>query len=289
MNSSAVDGTCGNTGSIWVSFISGTPDYLVTWTGPTNGSVTTDANAYSISNLVAGTYTVSVTDLSGCTYSENVSVQVGTGNFSLTANGVNGACGSNGAIDITVSGGLPDYTISWTGPVTGSTTVSSNTHTIPNLPTGSYNIMVVDNAGCGQSDSVFIGSGNSNLSVSTVVYPAYCNQPESGSVWLDITGGTAPLNITWTGATSGSGNTSNDFFEIENLNAGSHTIVVTDANGCADTEIVTVNSNTGNLSLTATTTDANCNTAGSINLVMAGGAADFLITWAGPILSLIHI
>lgn len=279
---SAVDGTCGTLGSIWIDFTSGIPNYLVSWTGASSGSATTSASAYTIPNLTAGTYNVAITDSNGCTYNETLTVQVDNGNFQLVATGNNGACGANGSIDLTMTGGLADYMISWSGPVTGSTTQSGSTYTIPNLPTGAYNVNVVDANGCGQAQSVSVYSSNGNLSVSTVSYPAYCNQANSGSIWLDITGGTAPYSVAWTGTSAGNATTQDNFYEILDLNAGSYTIVITDANGCMDTEVVTVNSTAGSISINPTATGVSCGSAGTIDLDISGTTTNFSIMWSGP-------
>ena len=60
------DGTCGNTGSIAVTISGGQPNYTINWTGASSGSATAGSGGYTISDLVAGDYTITVTDFFGC-------------------------------------------------------------------------------------------------------------------------------------------------------------------------------------------------------------------------------
>ncbi len=273
-----VNGTCGTLGSIWVTINSGIADYLISWSGPSNGSTTTSNSNYAISNLSSGSYTITVSDSNGCTSAETVTVNNSNGSFSIIAASNNGICGSNGSIDVSMSGGTADYTITWNGPVNGSVTQSSTDYTISSLPIGSYNVTVVDANGCGQSTTVSIGN-SSGLSVSTTPYTAYCGQ--GGSIWIDITGGTADYTITWSGPSSGSATTSDMSYEIIDLTNGTYTVNVTGSNGCSDTEVVTIGNSNNNFSFSTVVTNTSCNSLGSIELNITGGAGDFTVSWSG--------
>ncbi|HAG49323.1 MAG TPA: hypothetical protein DCL07_05245, partial [Cryomorphaceae bacterium] len=101
------DVTCfgGNDGSV-VTLPSGTSPYTYSWS---NGK-----NSQFNSNLIAGSYTVTVTDALGCVATQTVTVG------SPTASGISGALtqvtcpgGMDGSIDITVNGGTSPYTYLW--------------------------------------------------------------------------------------------------------------------------------------------------------------------------------
>ncbi|MEZ4893193.1 MAG: SprB repeat-containing protein [Saprospiraceae bacterium] len=79
-----------------------------------NGATTQD-----ISNLSAGTYTVTVTDANGCTKSKTTSIAEPPV-LSLSKTKVNVSCygGSDGSIDLSVSGGTSPYSYNWSNGAT---------------------------------------------------------------------------------------------------------------------------------------------------------------------------
>src|SRR6185295_896686 len=103
-----VDVLCngGTTGSINLSVSGGTGTYTYAWS---NGAVTE-----GLSGLVAGTYTVTVTDASGCTAQLPVTVNQAP-SLVLTETHVDVLCngGTTGSINLSVSGGTGTYTYAW--------------------------------------------------------------------------------------------------------------------------------------------------------------------------------
>lgn len=122
--------------TISVSGGSGNISYL--WN---NGQSTT-----SIQNLSAGSYQVTATDNEqGCTSSSSITlVEPSSLNLSLTGTVVNNI--NNGSIDLTVSGGTPNYIYSWS--------TGDQTEDISNLIPGDYFVTVTDNNGCTASDQI---------------------------------------------------------------------------------------------------------------------------------------
>jgi hypothetical protein len=131
------DVTCfgANDGVAVLTVNGGTPGYTYAWSNST-----TAANA---SNLGPGTYSVVVTDSSGCTSSDTVTIsepaQITATGITVNDNGFN-----SGSVDVTIGGGSPGYTFSWTGP--GGFTAS--TEDISGLAAGTYVLTVTDNNGC---------------------------------------------------------------------------------------------------------------------------------------------
>ncbi|PCH69498.1 MAG: hypothetical protein COC01_01200, partial [Bacteroidetes bacterium] len=127
--------TCngGSDGSITVSAYGGTTPYTYKWAG---GETTT-----TISNLSAGTYTITVTDNASCTKTENITVgqpsvlTIKMDSVDISSNGA----GDGQAIS-TASGSNGSYTYSWN---TGSTTQS-----ITSLSSGTYTVTVLDSKSC---------------------------------------------------------------------------------------------------------------------------------------------
>jgi hypothetical protein len=124
----------GATGAASISPIGGTSPYTYRWS--------TGATTQTITGLRAGTYSVTVTDANGCTISRSFNITepsaltATTSQTDVTTNG-----GSNGSATITVSGGVPSYTYSWSPNV-------STTATASNLRAGSYTVTATDANGC---------------------------------------------------------------------------------------------------------------------------------------------
>ncbi len=113
--------------------------------------------------------------------------------------------------------------------------------------------------------------------------PSTCTA-NSGTITLSVSGGTEPLNYTWTNDVSTGLNG-------ENLIPGDYVILVTDANGCTDVVMATVEGESS-LGLTVTSfTDASCGKAnGRITVSQENGSAPFDYDWSHDVgLSLIHI
>jgi len=138
-------------------------------------------------------------------------------------NGYHVSCnsGKDGAIDLTITGGTPPYTIEWS---TGATTED-----VANLSAGYYRVGVTDNAGLSGSAEITLTEPE-KFTAALVAYEwpsgynIYCNGCYNGSIDLSVTGGVAPYAYAW-----GDGPTAED---RSNLGAGSYKVTVTDANGC---------------------------------------------------------
>ena len=113
--------------------VSGVPPYTYTWSNGATGSTITD--------LPAGTYTVTVTDASGC--SRKLSYQILSPTvIGITSKVSNAQCGVEGSysIDLSVTGGKYPYTYLWS---TGATTQN-----VSGLNSGTYSVAVKDALGC---------------------------------------------------------------------------------------------------------------------------------------------
>ncbi|CAM1347426.1 PKD domain-containing protein [Tenacibaculum crassostreae] len=141
--------------------------------------------------------------------------------------GTNVKCngGSDGAVDLTVTGGKTPYTYSWSS---GETTEDIN-----NLSIGSYTVTVTDANNCTSNATIEI-TEPTVLSTSYLASDLSCGGSD-GAIDLSVSGGTAPYTYLWnTGATTE---------DISGLTAGTYTVTVTDTNGCQQVESVTLISN----------------------------------------------
>ena len=117
-----------STGAIDLTVSGGVTPYTYAWT---NGATTQD-----ISGLTAGIYTVTVTDANGCTKTTSATVtENSTLTASATATPVSCFGGSNGTVDLTVSGGVSPYTYLWSNNAT--------TQDLSGLTAGTYTVTAV--------------------------------------------------------------------------------------------------------------------------------------------------
>jgi hypothetical protein len=146
-------------GSIDLSVIGGTGPYVYSWS---NGSTAQD-----ITNLAGGSYTVTVTDVLGCTASTFVTITEPTA-LSLTTTSTDEMMGNDGTAAVTTSGGTAPYSITWQPG--GFTTAA-----ISGLTAGLYTVTVTDANGCGVTMEEQVGSqvGLNSLNQETAlsVYP----------------------------------------------------------------------------------------------------------------------
>ncbi|MES2140690.1 MAG: gliding motility-associated C-terminal domain-containing protein, partial [Bacteroidota bacterium] len=180
----SIDPLCNgnNNGSVAVIPFGGTLPYTFTWTG--SGSVSDTA-----SGLPAGVYTVTVTDANGCTSSQTNTL---FGPPTLTISNVMTPASCNtiadGAIDVTVGGGIPGYTYQWSG---GS---ALTTQDLTGILIGSYDITVTDTNGCTITDNIIVTSivtVNAEAGNDT----AFC---EPGTMLLSAAGSSANvINYQW--------------------------------------------------------------------------------------------
>jgi hypothetical protein len=129
-------------GSIDLSVSGGTGPYVYSWS---NGSTAQD-----ISNVAGGSYTVTVTDVLGCTASTSVTITEPAA-LSLTTTSTDEMMGMDGTATVTVSGGTPNYMYYW---MPGGATMAY----ISGLAAGTYSVMVLDANGCGDTLEVVVGS-----------------------------------------------------------------------------------------------------------------------------------
>jgi hypothetical protein len=189
-------------------------------------------------------------------------------NFSLTTNTTPDVCGqSNGTILAMASGGLPPYTYS----LNGTTPFVNNFFT--GLSAGTYHLSGFDSQGC--QDSLVLTVNDLPPPVITVdsVVDDACNQ-QIGSITLSTTGGTPGYQYSLNGGTPQVSAT------FSGLGSGTYTIVVRDANSCADTTQATLGSFPGPTLTFVSADPATCGQPNaSVVLHANGGAPPYLYTW----------
>ena len=236
----------------------GTAPYTYHWS--------TGANRQNITGLFAGSYRLTVTDAHGCT--GLYTVQVGQpGPLTLGANTVPVSCfgGSNGSIDLSVTGGTPGYVYTWS---TGATTQDI----AGGLAAATYNVTVVDAHNCNATVAILV---QQPLPLSLTLNPVNpsCGSGNTGSISTTVVGGTSPYHYAW----SNQATTAN----IGNIGAGTYSVVVTDTNGCQASNSTTLIGGVPlNITLTPTAPSCNGGSNGSITSSVSGGVQPYTYAWS---------
>ena len=205
--------TCGNfDGTASATGTGGTGPYTYLW-DPGAG---TNKTTQSVSGLPAGSYTVTVTDSKGCVMDGTVSLSNSNApNITAVVTDVSCNGGSNGGIDITVSGGTSPYLYTWN-------VAPPNTQDKTNLIAGTYMVFVNDSKGCMSFRSYTVAQP-AVLTTSVVTTGATCSS-NNGTASANPLGGNIPYSYIWTGAKTTQA--------INGLSVGSYTVTVTDNKGC---------------------------------------------------------
>jgi hypothetical protein len=185
------------TGSINLTVTGGITPYTYVWTATAGGIVPAgQANNQNLTGLVAGTYSVAVTDANGCTANKSVIITQPAA-VATTATQVNATCygTSTGSINLTVTGGITPYTYVWTASAGGIVpTGQANNQNLTGLLAGTYSVAVTDANGCTANRSVIITQPAAVATTATQVN-ATCYGDATGSINLTVTGGISLLYI----------------------------------------------------------------------------------------------
>ena len=259
------------TGAIEIAVTGGTPievstgvfDYRYSWTGP-NGFTSNNQN---ISNLVAGTYTIEITDELNCTERAEIILTEPTAidiNYTKTDATCYGA--TDGSIDVTVTGGRPPYQISWSN--------LGNGFSQSNLSAGNYTVTIIDENQC--EANVTITIEQPIFFIAPIVSPISCNNANDASIDLNLTGGIAPITVSWSDDPSAG-------VQRNNLGPGTYvvTIIDSDIQQCPieETFIITNPPAIAVTSIVTDATDCNIENSGSILLDISGGTPPYDFIW----------
>jgi hypothetical protein len=214
------------TGQISLNISGGELPYTTYTTGP--GGYT--ANTFVQTDLIAGTYSISVDDSIGQSTTQNVTISQPSSVVSFTTTVSQIQCnGGTGSITINASGGVGNYQYSNDG---GTTWQTSNTFS--SLGDGIYSITVKDGNDCAAS-----------IVEVELVNPSILNNNSyagTGTITLSASGG-------WGGYTFKIGNegylytdgeTATSYLGTSPIPAGNYSVYVKDSEGCVKSKVVTV-------------------------------------------------
>ena len=214
----------GNNGVINTSVSGGTFPYLYNWSNTLDSSST-------ITNVMAGTVIILVTDVEGCEVSDTIimtepdpiNVLVSEGS---NYNGYAISCfgQSDGVVQIdTLVGGVAPYSIFWSN--------GSISPTVSNLPAGPYSLIITDYNGCVDTAQLTLTEPDPLLGQATIS-PVSCFGNIDGTIELVPSGGVGQINLYWA-----NGDTSQT---VDSLWSGWYTYFLTSLNNCSTIDSVFV-------------------------------------------------
>ena len=246
---------CNGSASVSVSAVTG---YTVAWSNGAEGA--------SIDGLCAGSYSYTVTSDLGCTVVGDVEIGQPT-QLEASADSWNVTCFENcdGGATIAINGGTAPYTVEWsTGDFGGE---------LNGLCAGVYTFTVTDAHQCTVVGEVTVEGPDQLLALSSCPTGILCPGECTGSIDVEVFGGTAPYSYNWS-----NGATTQD---IANLCAGQYNVTITDANGCTFELLHAPFVDPAPIVVTVESNDPNCANewSGSISLTISGGTAPYSIVW----------
>ena len=248
-------------GAVDITVTGGTPPYTYNW------NTTPPSTTQDISNLCAGSYTVTVMDNMGCSFIPDpyiVGAEMAAGITNVSCHG-----GSNGAINLSVSFGTPPYTFVW------NTTPVQTTEDLNNLKAGVYCVTATDNGGSTRDSCFTITEPTAIILTASITNDL--NENCQGAIDLNVTGGVLPYSYHW------SNNAISQ--DITQLCPAQYCVTVTDGNGCTADTCFTVFAGGISVSLAATqygnfqtSCDGTCN--GQITATVVGGTPPITYHWS---------
>lgn len=246
----------GADGAVNATVSGGTTPYTYAWS---SGATTED-----ISNLSAGIYRLTVTDKNGCEVKDTAEVtEPAALSSTVVAGDVSCNSGTDGSVNLTVSGGTSPYSYAWSN--------STATEDLSGLAAGTYTVLITDNNGCTLRDTAEVQEP-SPLGISHTKVDVSCFDGTDGSVDLTVTGGTTPYQYSW------SNNASSQ--DITGLTVGTYRVLVTDANLCEIRDTATISQPTA-LQISHVVTDVLCHgdLTGAVDVSVSGGTTPYSFSW----------
>lgn len=244
-------------GAAYTETIGGSFPYSIQWSDLSSNDTITD--------LPAGSISVTVTDNNGCSLSQTGSI---TEPEALTTIIVIQNITCNGYLDgsasVSVVGGTGAYSYLWSN--------FDNSNITASLSGNSYFVTVTDENGCTVVDTAIVHEP-SQMYLNITGYNVTCYGLANGIASVMASGGTGILYYSW----SNGGSAPNIFSLAPDI----YTLTVTDDNNCTVEDAITI-TEPAILSVVSVITDATTSTStdGAVDLTVSGGTSPYDFNWS---------
>ena len=199
-------------GAINLTISGGVEPYQIVWSNLGNG--------LNQNNLSPGVYDVTITDANGCVEEESIEIfEAPTFETNPVITQISCFGENDGSIELNITGGIPPYTVLWDDDPSAG--IERN-----NLSQGNYSVTIFDSSseGCTITDTFIIVEPQELVLNSIITQPTDCDNVNSGTIDLQVIGGTPPYSFIWS-----NGDISEDLVDVP---AGSYSVVVSDSRNC---------------------------------------------------------
>ncbi len=237
--------------------------FTVTPLGGTPGYVTLINGAPIVNPYPVGSYSLSISDVNGCTKTATLILPAPGPQATVTATVTNIICSNSATITVSATGGFANGTPADFQYGIGANPVFSNNPTFTES-SGTYTVWAKDIYGCSVSTTVVVNSPG-NVTLTSFLYIPNCFNQPYGFITITPSFGTPPYVVL-----------------IDNLpptnpySIGTHFVKVTDSNGCIITKNIVVTPPPPPIVLTASATPILCSgqNNSTITLSSSGGYID---------------
>ena len=234
----------------------GTPPYQYLWS---DGQTTLNAI-----NLCEGLATLSVKDANNCIVTKTYTIEQSTPIFQIGAVSPPATCTCDGAVSVSVTGGVMPYTYLWSN---GQTVAN-----ITNLCAGDITLSIQDANNCIVGRTYTIEQEISNLQ--TVIFSEAATCGCNGLVSIEATNGLEPYSYLW------SDNSTQSSINSACSSLLPYVVTVTDANGCTQASSIILNNDTMQIQEVTSYQSVSCNCTGIVSLSLSGGTSPFTYQWS---------
>ena len=266
-----------NLGRLELTVTGGAEPLTYTWKNATDDIIGRDR---TLTGMTAGNYTIIVQDRIGQSKTQTYTVLGSQTAVKIASLAVSPetCTGADGAIALTVIGGVEQYKYFW-ADLSGDNQPRDR----PNIRAGNYSVQIKDANGClKDTNNLVVPRNPCQLVTITTKKDVKCFGDSNGSITVNIQNGEPGYVIRWSPTDSVRINNQpsrSGTYEITGLRAGTYNISITDARGQTKIETQTVSSPT-RLMIEKTITNVTNGCNGSIVLAVSGGTGSaYTYTW----------
>jgi len=237
---------------------------IVTGNNPFTYSWNSGQSTQNLTSLAAGTYTVTVTDVNGCTKQTSTTLSNPSAiTISQTITHVSCNGESDGSIVANATGGAGNYSYSWNTGAVGNT--------ISGVSGGIYIVTATDASTCIKTKNITVNEPTT-LVLNFADFDIACGGTV-GSAQVSPSGGSTPYSVLWSNGSTANG--------ISNLVEGNYSVALTDSHGCTEQSSFAITSSPS-LAININDVDVSCfgDNNGSATALASGGNGVYTYNWS---------